>query len=989
MKNYPHDGIVWPEYDSSCISRLFFAWYNPLVEYGQHVALEQEHTWLLHENDSATKLYPRFHRFWDQEVERARQKKAQATEPVDPQDPKFRPGLFRPILRFGIGQVAKAGCILVLAVCMQFARPLLMQQILLVVENDPDKPAIVAAEDAWMLAVAIAMASIVDFLANAHYQITTWKGMLRLRQGIVGLLFWKVTKLSPGTKASYSQGKITNMMSNDADRVRMCVRVINNLWTIPLRFGIALYLIVDILGSRAAFSGLIVMVALIPVTRTFMRKLRGFQRSILKYTDDRIKKTQEVMSGIRIIKLMAWEASFAGQVKSIRDDELRMVRKSAVYRALFYTVAMSVPIIIVTVTLGVYTMVDGNRLTPSTAFPALSLLDTLRGPLQEFPRILTMVVVEGRVSLDRLNAFLNEADLDEYVIRRPTAAADQLCVDVRDATFRWAPGNKAVWDADNRYKMNGGLMSLFKKETWTKRVKLEAIEEDQDRGPCLFNQDFQMHQGRLNCIIGQVGSGKTSLLHAILGELEKTSGSVTVNGSISYAAQSSYVMNMTLRDNVLFGSEYDAEKYKKVLFACALTDDLDQLPAGDMTQIGEKGINLSGGQKQRVGLARAVYKDADIYLLDDPLSAVDAHTGQHIMDHVILGWLKGKTVILPCHALGFLSHADWIISLERGRIIEQGTYRGLLSAGGDFSRLMQEHASVNSSTDAREPQAQKTAKEEKTPEKSKKKDEEIGGQGKSGKLMQVEERAKGTVDRSVFAYYIAQIGKALVLFVVALYVLGNFVRVFRDWWMSRWAVRDIDLVIGYDSGWTENEIVSYFLTIYALSGFTIIAFTAVRTIIIQIIGLGAARKLHEKMLWRLLKSPVSFFDQTPVGRIVNRFTSDFQTIDRDIADNFVGVARSILDLFSSFAVIITVLPPFFIWILPMLVMYFRLQKTYRKTAREIKRINSNSRSPIFQHFNETIAGLITMRAFGETAHFQTKCGANIDNFSRTMMCQVT
>lgn len=385
-----------------------------------------------------------------------------------------------------------------------------------------------------------------------------------------------------------------------------------------------------------------------------------------------------------------------------------------------------------------------------------------------------------------------------------------------------------------------------------------------------------------------------------------------------------------------------------------------------------------------------MYKDADIYLLDDPLSAVDAHTGQHIMDHVILGWLKGKTVILPCHALGFLSHADWIIALDRGRIIEQGTYRGLLSAGGDFSKLMQEHASVNSSTDGsdtREPQAQKIAKET-TPEKSKRKDEEIGGQGKSGKLMQVEERAKGTVDKSVFAYYVAQIGKALVLFVVALYILGNFVRVFRDWWMSRWAVRDLDLVIGYDSGWTENEIVSYFLTIYALSGFTIIAFTAVRTIIIQIIGLGAARKLHEKMLWRLLKSPVSFFDQTPVGRIVNRFTSDFQTIDRDIADNFVGVARSTLDLFSAFAVIVTVLPPFFIWILPMLVMYFRLQKTYRKTAREIKRINSNSRSPIFQHFNETIAGLITMRAFGETAHFQTKCGKNIDNFSRTMMCQV-
>ena len=232
-------------------------------------------------------------------------------------------------------------------------------------------------------------------------------------------------------------------------------------------------------------------------------------------------------------------------------------------------------------------------------------------------------------------------------------------------------------------------------------------------------------------------------------------------------------------------------------------------------------------------------------------------------DHVILGMLKGKTIVLPCHALSFLSHADWIISLADGHIVEQGTYRGLLNAGNDFTKLMQEHASVSSDTqDEKHDTAKKAEKTAETKHKGEgKKDEEIGGQGKSGKLMDVEERAKGTVEKGVFMYYIAQIGKMLVMVVIALYILGAFVRVFRDWWMSRWAVRDLGLVIGYDSSWTENEIVTYFLGIYAASGFTIISFTATRTIIIQVIGLNAARKLHNKMLWRLLKAPVSFFDQ--------------------------------------------------------------------------------------------------------------------------------
>jgi ABC-type multidrug transport system fused ATPase/permease subunit len=326
---------------------------------------------------------------------------------------------------------------------------------------------------------------------------------------------------------------------------------------------------------------------------------------------------------------------------------------------------------------------------------------------------------------------------------------------------------------------------------------------------------------------------------------------------------------------------------------------------------------------------------------------------------------------MPCHALSFLAHADWIVSIHAGEVVEQGSYQGLLAKeGGDFAELMASHASVvvsEGKLTGETAAAAKVGGGDDGADDNGDDDDESGigttllagaasrscaGQGKSGKMMQVEERAKGTVANSVFLYYIAQVGKALVTTVLLLYIVGNCVRIFRDYWISRWAVHDLGLVVGYSAdSWDDDDVVYYFLSIYATLGMIIILFTGTRTIIIQVIGLSAARKLHNKMLWRLLKAPVSFFDQTPVGRIVNRFTSDFNTIDRQISDNFVGVARAMLDLVTSFGVIIVVLPFFILRIGPMLLIYWRIQSRYRKTARELKRLSSNARSPIFQHFN--------------------------------------
>ena len=264
-------------------------------------------------------------------------------------------------------------------------------------------------EQGWILAFAIGVCALCDFLSFSHYNMFVMKSAWRLRQALVGILFSKVCKLSQGTKASYSQGKITNMMSSDVDRLRMSVRRVNDLWLIPMRFCLALYFVVAILGTVPALSGLGVMIVLIPITKKFVKKLRKYQKDILKYTDQRVKITQEVMSGIRIIKLMAWEKSFYDKIGVVRNKEIQKIRVQAIYRALYFSLSMSVPIITVTLSLAVYTVVEGHRLTASTAFPALSLLNTLREPLQQLPEVLMALLVEGRVSLDRMNAFMNGA----------------------------------------------------------------------------------------------------------------------------------------------------------------------------------------------------------------------------------------------------------------------------------------------------------------------------------------------------------------------------------------------------------------------------------------------------------------------------------------------------------------------------------------------------------------------------------------------------
>jgi len=391
------------------------------------------------------------------------------------------------------------------------------------------------------------------------------------------------------------------------------------------------------------FPGLAVMVVAIPLNAVVASFTRKFQLEQMINKDKRVKLMNEILGGVKVLKLYGWEKSFIDQVLDIRAKEIVVLKKTGYLGALINFVWISIPFIVTLACFATYIFMDGgNILTPDKAFVTLSYLNIMRMPMSILP-FLVIGLVQVGVSLDRINKFLNNEELQDDAVEHKDNA--DFPITIENGNFRWEKNEKAV----------------------------------------LSDIDFRVKRGSLTAVVGSVGAGKSSLISALLGEMENESGSrVNVDGSVAYVPQQAWMQNATLKNNVLFSKEADDDKYDRIIDACALRSDIAILPGGDRTEIGEKGINLSGGQKQRVSLARAVYAEADLYLLDDPLSAVDSHVGKHIFDEVISkdGLLREKTRVLVTHGITYLPKTDFIVVIKNGRISEQGTYQQLLEQKG-------------------------------------------------------------------------------------------------------------------------------------------------------------------------------------------------------------------------------------------------------------------------------------------------------------------
>jgi ABC-type multidrug transport system fused ATPase/permease subunit len=554
-----------------------------------------------------------------------------------------------------------------------------------------------------------------------------------------------------------------------------------------------------------------------------------------------------------------------------------------------------------------------------------------------------------------------------------------------DVTVYWGDPTVPIKnneDEELRASLNASrrssLSSRGSKRDVTEGKSIDEEEEEVLRyhKAILSNIDFNIAPSELCAVVGRVGSGKTTLVSAMLNETFIGNGHVSMNGSVAYAAQSPWILNATLRDNITFGKAYEEEKYNKIIKACQLTHDLALLDHGDLTEIGENGINLSGGQKARVSIARAAYSGADIIILDDPLSALDPEVGQKLFDACIVKLMKGKTRVLVTNQLQCLKYCDSIIALSDGHIVEQGSFQELSRGSGEVRRILDElRASKTSSTDR---ESEGRARSESDASTGRKRGESVSEEkNKTEKkenigLVSEEERNVGAVSLSVYKKYLSS-GGGLCLFALCyfIYILCSANQLLSSAWITLWT---------QDASY-EKHSRAFYLGLYALWAITLGIFTFFRSFMLANFGVRASDDLHNNLLKSILAAPMSFFDATPTGRILSRFSKDLYSIDLELTeylDFFLSMGVTVV---VSLGTIIFVTPWFGIAVIPLAFIYIKVLNYFRDVARETKRIESVSRSPVFAHFSETLGGLGTIRAYGEADRFidefETKIDTNI------------
>ncbi|XP_013391801.1 multidrug resistance-associated protein 1-like [Lingula anatina] len=694
--NLPEGAKPSPEITASFLSYISFHWINSLVVKGYKNDLVADDLFELNPRDVSANNAPMIEAAWKVELEKAKKEAAQlalklgyskdangmwvknqpmnlaynATESTertplltgsnrksgeddvefkngkrkkkDDGCPKPKPSLVKVIAKVYGSILTKAILCKLVYDGLQFVAPQL-QGLMIRFTEDVDDP----EWHGYLYTVAFFLTGLTgSFFYHQLFHLSMTTGM-RLKSALIGAVYKKALTMSNEARQESTVGEIVNLMSVDAQRVQ---DVMGYLWmfvSAPVQIALALWLLYQQLEG-AIFAGLAVMVLLIPINGVVATKLRKLQVANLKMKDSRIKLMNEVLSGIKVLKLYAWELSFKEKISEIRQKELALLKRSAYLQAVTVFCFTCAPVLVTLASFATYVLIDSkNVLTAEKTFVSLSLFNILRFPINMLPMMISFVV-QANVSIKRLSNFLCNEDIDPNNVHHNPNARHPI--EIRNGKFSWSKGD---------------------------RVVLEDV-------------NLEVPDGKLVAVVGQVGAGKSSLLSAILGEMQKVEGSVNLKGSVAYVAQQAWIQNATLKDNILFGRQEMRKKYEEVVDACALRPDLDILPGGEMTEIGEKGINLSGGQKQRVSLARAVYNDADVYLLDDPLSAVDSHVGKHLFESVIgpKGLLRKKTRVLVTHGLQWLEKCDQIVVLLDGRISETGTYEELLSHNGAFAQFL-------------------------------------------------------------------------------------------------------------------------------------------------------------------------------------------------------------------------------------------------------------------------------------------------------------
>uniref|UniRef100_A0A8C9T1I6 ABC-type glutathione-S-conjugate transporter n=1 Tax=Scleropages formosus TaxID=113540 RepID=A0A8C9T1I6_SCLFO len=909
---------------------------HPLVVKGYRKPLQAEDLWSLREEDTSQKIISDLEQEWTAECNRIQlQEKALSAGVALGSRLADQAQLLRKLhkeqssgfcllrtLARNFGPYFLTGTLcLVIHDAFMFSIPQVLS-LLLGFMRDEDTP----LWKGYFYASLMFLLSCLQSLFNHQYMYTCFTVGMRVKTAVMGLVYRKSLIISSAARKTCTVGEIVNLVSADTQKLMDFVVYFNAVWLAPIEITLCLFFLWQHLGP-SALAGIATVILIFPLNG-FIAKKRSKLQVQMKFMDGRIKLMNEILNGIKILKFYAWEKAFLEQVLGYRQKELKALKKSQILYSISVASFNSSSFLIAFAMFGVYVLIDDkNVLDAQKVFVSMALINILKTPLSQLPFAIS-TTMQAVVSLKRLGKFLCQEEL------KPDS------VDKSPYTY------------------------LFL---------------------CSSRINLQVARGSLVAVVGHVGSGKSSLLSAVLGETEKRSGRVSVKGSVAYVPQQAWIQNAALQDNIMFGREKKLSWYQRVLEACALLPDLEILPAGDATEIGEKGLNLSGGQKQRVSLARAVYRNADIYLLDDPLSAVDAHVGQHIFDKVIgpKGMLRDKTRVLVTHGMSFLPQADLILVLVDGEITEMGSYSELMSRHGAFADFIRAFAS----TERKEASVQRGKKTESyTPSGLENPFvPHSGDMGNTslqtmepipdveqdqvpedvGKLTEVDRARTGRVKLEMYMEYFKTIGLALILPIIFLYAFQQAASLAYNYWLSMWA--DDPIVNGTQID-TDMK-----LGIYGALGF------AQGQWLLCMRWIIASRHLHLDLLNNVLRSPMSFFECTPSGNLLNRFSKEVDAIDCMIPDGLKMMLNYLFKLLEVCIIVLLATPFAAVIILPLALLYAFVQSFYVATSCQLRRLESVSRSPIYTHFNETVQGASVIRAFGEQSRFILQANSKVDH----------
>ncbi|XP_076451201.1 multidrug resistance-associated protein 1-like [Babylonia areolata] len=857
---------------------------------------------------------------------------------------------------------------------LQYLAPLLLSLLITHIRSPEDQPWKGYVIAGVMLAASWCQTS----FYHQHYHIAMTTGM-RMKTALMATIYKKSLRLNVEGQQSGTVGEVVNLMSVDCQNVQNAMSYTFMVWSIPLQVSIAVYLLWDTLGV-SVLAGVALLVVLVPVNGYMAFQQQRLQKENLAWKDRRLKMMNEIVDGMKVLKLYAWETSFQQRVLSLREREMAILKNMAHLNAFSIFLWTCAPYLVTLTTFATYVLKDDDaRLDANKAFVTLSLFNILQFPIAFIPEMISFTA-KAAVSIRRIEKFLKEGEQDPDTVLRTD-------------------------NADSAVRIERGLF------TWNLKGR-----------STLHGINLDITEGELVAVVGGVGSGKSSLVSAILGEIERRQGKVVVKGSVAYVPQQAWIQNAPLKSNILFGKQFNAKWYKNVVDACALKPDFDMLPNGDHTEIGDKGINLSGGQRQRVSLARAVYADHDIYLFDDPLSAVDSHVGKHLFRKIISdkGVLRHKTRVLVTHAVHWLPLVDTVILLQEGRIVESGSYLQLMKRDGplaqflhtvlsksedtdteddlevlELRRRMYEHVeSVTSASEggtsgddlALHRDAVRSVDSSGTVDSSVTVDGpvtvESGDQGHGAIqacMTEDEQAATGRVKMKVFSSYAGHMGYVWCALIVLAFMAYQVFSVYANFWLSHWT--EDPVLLNTTTNVTTSEAVArnhHFLTFYGILGICQAVFISLYAWMCAVRMTHAAGNIHAAVLDSVVHSPISFFDSTPSGRIVNRFARDVDTVDDTLPQIIFMFVMCVFSVTSTLVVISVNTPVFMSIILPLAIAYYGLQRFFVPTSRQLKRLEAVTRSPIFSHFGETLAGVSVIRAFQATERFVKEALVRID-----------